>query len=111
MRGARGRWIPGQRGMAHALSGAGMGPRQGARTPFQPRRRHPDGARYRRDADRQLVRLPRGQLDRNAPEFGDLSVGDNFQKHSYPWGIMINGRGERFVDEGADFRNYTYAKY
>src|SRR5438477_853637 len=49
--------------------------------------------------------------DRNAPEFGDLSVGDNFQKHSYPWGIMINGRGERFVDEGADFRNYTYAKY
>src|SRR5438477_1220303 len=49
--------------------------------------------------------------DRNAPEFGDLTVGDNFQKHSYPWGIMINGRGERFVDEGADFRNYTYAKY
>jgi len=49
--------------------------------------------------------------DRNAPEFGDLSVGDNFQKHSYPWGIMINAGGERFVDEGADFRNYTYAKY
>src|SRR5438477_4576220 len=49
--------------------------------------------------------------DRNAPDFGDLSVGDNFQKHSYPWGIMINARGERFVDEGADFRNYTYAKY
>ena len=49
--------------------------------------------------------------DRNAPEFGDLAVGDNFQKHSYPWGIMINANGERFVDEGADFRNYTYAKY
>ncbi len=49
--------------------------------------------------------------DRNAPEFGDLDVGDNFQKHSYPWGIMINANGERFVDEGADFRNYTYAKY
>jgi tricarballylate dehydrogenase len=49
--------------------------------------------------------------DRNAPEFGDLSVGDSFQKHSYPWGIMINADGERFVDEGADFRNYTYAKY
>jgi len=49
--------------------------------------------------------------DRNAPEFGDLTVGDNFQKHSYPWGIMINANGERFVDEGADFRNYTYAKY
>ena len=49
--------------------------------------------------------------DRNAPEFGDLAVGDDFQKHSYPWGIMINANGERFVDEGADFRNYTYAKY
>ena len=49
--------------------------------------------------------------DRNAPEFGDLSVGDNFQKHSYPFGIIVNARGERFVDEGADFRNYTYAEY
>jgi tricarballylate dehydrogenase len=49
--------------------------------------------------------------DRNAPPFGDLAVGDGFQKHSYPLGIMLNGRGRRFVDEGADFRNYTYAKY
>jgi tricarballylate dehydrogenase len=49
--------------------------------------------------------------DRNAPEFGDLSVGDNFQKHNYPFSVMINADGERFVDEGADFRNYTYAKY
>lgn len=49
--------------------------------------------------------------ERNAPEFGDLSVGDQYQKHSYPFGIMINAKGERFVDEGADFRNYTYAKY
>jgi tricarballylate dehydrogenase len=49
--------------------------------------------------------------DRNAPEFGDLDVGDSFQKHSYPFGIMLNALGERFVDEGADFRNYTYAKY
>ena len=49
--------------------------------------------------------------DANAPEFGDLEVGDNFQKHSYPWGVMVNADGRRFVDEGADFRNYTYAKY
>ena len=49
--------------------------------------------------------------DRNAPESGDLAVGDGFQKHSYPFGIMVNATGERFVDEGADFRNYTYAKY
>jgi tricarballylate dehydrogenase len=49
--------------------------------------------------------------DLNAPPFGDLVVGDNYQKHSYPLGIMVNARGERFVDEGADFRNFTYAKY
>ncbi|HKV54974.1 MAG TPA: FAD-dependent tricarballylate dehydrogenase TcuA, partial [Candidatus Binataceae bacterium] len=49
--------------------------------------------------------------DRNAPEFGDLAVGDGFQKHSYPFGIMVNAHGRRFVDEGADFRNFTYAKY
>jgi tricarballylate dehydrogenase len=47
----------------------------------------------------------------NAPAFGDLSVGDGFQKHSYPFGVMVNSDGERFVDEGLDFRNYTYAKY
>jgi tricarballylate dehydrogenase len=49
--------------------------------------------------------------DYNAPPFGDRKVGDGFQKHSYPLGIIVNQRGERFVDEGADFRNYTYAKY
>ena len=49
--------------------------------------------------------------DYNAPPFGDRKVGDGFQKHSYPLGIIVNLRGERFLDEGADFRNYTYAKY
>ncbi len=49
--------------------------------------------------------------DFNSPEYGDLAVGDGFQKHSYPFGIMVNAHGRRFVDEGADFRNYTYAKY
>jgi len=47
----------------------------------------------------------------NAPPYGDLAVGDNFQKHSYPLAIMVNANGQRFVDEGADFRNFTYAKY
>jgi tricarballylate dehydrogenase len=46
-----------------------------------------------------------------APETGDLVVGDLYQKHSYPLGIVVNRDGSRFVDEGADFRNYTYAKY
>jgi tricarballylate dehydrogenase len=49
--------------------------------------------------------------DQNSPPFGDLAVGDGFSKLSYPLGIMVNALGERFVDEGADFRNYTYAKY
>jgi tricarballylate dehydrogenase len=49
--------------------------------------------------------------DLNAPPFGEREIGDLFQKHSYPYGIMVNARGERFVDEGADFRNFTYAKY
>ena len=49
--------------------------------------------------------------ERNAPEFGDLAVGDQFQKHSYPFSIMVNATGKRFLDEGADFRNYTYARY
>lgn len=44
--------------------------------------------------------------DRYLPEFTE-----GFQKLSYPFGIMVNAEGKRFLDEGADFRNYTYAKY
>src|SRR5215470_16887367 len=51
------------------------------------------------------------QWDLNAPWHGDRKVGDNFQKHSYPLGLIVNLRGERFVDEGADFRNYTYVRF
>ena len=49
--------------------------------------------------------------DLNAPEVGNLEVGHRYQKHSYPLGVVVNARGERFLDEGADFRNYTYARY
>ncbi len=49
--------------------------------------------------------------DLNAPPHGDRRIGDLFQKHSYPLGIVVNIKGERFLDEGADFRNYTYAEY
>ena len=51
------------------------------------------------------------QWDISAPPFGDRVVLDNFQKHSYPIGIVVNLEGERFIDEGADYRNHTYAKY
>jgi tricarballylate dehydrogenase len=49
--------------------------------------------------------------DLNAPPHGNRRIGDLYQKHSYPFGIIVNANGERLVDEGADFRNYTYAKY
>ncbi|MFJ6418617.1 FAD-dependent tricarballylate dehydrogenase TcuA [Paeniglutamicibacter sp. NPDC091659] len=32
-------------------------------------------------------------------------------RQSYPLGVIVNTEGKRFLDEGADFRNYTYAKY
>lgn len=32
-------------------------------------------------------------------------------RQSYFLGVLVNRDGERFLDEGADFRNYTYAKY
>lgn len=50
--------------------------------------------------------------DYNAPKVGDFTKpGDIFKKSSFPLGIILNKEGNRFVDEGADYRNYTYAKY
>ena len=49
--------------------------------------------------------------DLNAPPTGNRIVADLYQKHSYPYGLIVNLNGDRFVDEGADIRNYTYAKY
>ncbi len=49
--------------------------------------------------------------ERYAPDFGDLSVTEDLERGSYPLGIMVNLDGRRFVDEGADLRSYTYAKY
>lgn len=51
------------------------------------------------------------EWDISAPPYGDRWVLDNFQKHSYPLGIMVNTRCERFVDEGENYRNLTYAKF
>ncbi|MEW5423538.1 FAD-dependent tricarballylate dehydrogenase TcuA [Amorphus sp. 3PC139-8] len=51
------------------------------------------------------------EWDISAPPYGDRWVLDNFQKHSYPLGIMVNVNCERFVDEGEDYRNLTYAKF
>jgi tricarballylate dehydrogenase len=49
--------------------------------------------------------------ERYASDFGDFSVTDDYERDSYPFSIMVNAEGRRFLDEGADIRNYTYAKY
>ncbi len=49
--------------------------------------------------------------ERYAPEYGDLSIPESSYRHSFPLSIMINADGKRFVDEGIEFYNYTYAKY
>ncbi|MHA6627430.1 FAD-dependent tricarballylate dehydrogenase TcuA [Pseudonocardia sichuanensis] len=42
---------------------------------------------------------------------GDRELTNQLTRSGYPLGIVVNKRGERFLDEGSDFRNYTYAKY
>jgi tricarballylate dehydrogenase len=51
------------------------------------------------------------QWERYSTDFGEVALRTAFQRHSYPYGLMINLEGKRFVDEGADLRPYTYAKY
>jgi tricarballylate dehydrogenase len=43
------------------------------------------------------------------PPHGDHEVGDVHGRYAYPYGISVNLRGERFFDEGADEKNFTYA--
>jgi tricarballylate dehydrogenase len=45
------------------------------------------------------------------PRGGNRELTNRLTRQSYPLGIVVNARGQRFVDEGADYRNYTYAKY
>lgn len=42
---------------------------------------------------------------------GDREASNEYTKSGYPIGIMVNSHGKRFVDEGIDMRNYTYAKF
>ncbi|MEV3920781.1 FAD-dependent tricarballylate dehydrogenase TcuA [Actinomadura coerulea] len=49
--------------------------------------------------------------DANAPETGDFELTNRHTKQSYPLSIVVNTEGRRFLDEGAELRNYTYAKY
>jgi tricarballylate dehydrogenase len=49
--------------------------------------------------------------DAAAPSTGDRELTNLFSKQLYPLSIVVNRDAQRFLDEGADFRNYTYAKY
>ena len=50
--------------------------------------------------------------DANAdPNTGDREISNELTKSGYPLGLMVNVEGNRFVDEGIDLRNYTYAKF
>ncbi|KAJ5083965.1 hypothetical protein NUU61_008544 [Penicillium alfredii] len=44
-----------------------------------------------------------------SPHTGNRAISNEFTKSGYPLGVMVNRDGVRFVDEGADLRNYTYA--
>jgi tricarballylate dehydrogenase len=47
----------------------------------------------------------------DAPDYGRREVTDKTNRLSYPYGVMLNSEGRRWVDEGADFNAFTYAKY
>lgn len=49
-------------------------------------------------------------LDADAPDVGDLRLTDKMSRYSYPFGLLINAEGRRFVDEGEDEVWLTYAK-
>ena len=48
--------------------------------------------------------------DANSPDHGgDRVMTNQYTKSGYPLGLMLNIDGYRFVDEGIDLRNFTYA--
>ncbi len=54
-------------------------------------------------------------MDLHMKDFGNLELpaGERkkYRKICYFLGVMLNAKGERFVDEGINFRNYTYAQF
>ncbi|WP_327751846.1 FAD-dependent tricarballylate dehydrogenase TcuA [Sphingobium sp. SJ10-10] len=48
-------------------------------------------------------------FDAGAEDFGNIAM-LNQQKNYFTLGMVVNRNGERFFDEGSDFRNYTYSK-
>ncbi len=54
-------------------------------------------------------------MDLHMADYGGLDLPPSERKHyrkiCYFLGVMLNANGERFLDEGANFRNYTYAQF
>jgi len=50
-------------------------------------------------------------INAGAPAFGDRQLTDKTNRLSYPYGVMLNRLGQRFVDEGEDQALFTYAKF
>jgi tricarballylate dehydrogenase len=48
--------------------------------------------------------------DRGAPDMNELRFNTQFKRDDFNLGIMVNGDGERFADEGEDVWGYIYAK-
>ncbi len=46
----------------------------------------------------------------DAPDIGDLRIRDKSARHSYPYGLLVNDSGRRFIDEGEQYYLHTYAK-
>jgi tricarballylate dehydrogenase len=46
-----------------------------------------------------------------APDYGVRNLTDKTNRLSYPYGVMLNVEGKRWIDEGVDFNAFTYAKY
>jgi tricarballylate dehydrogenase len=49
-------------------------------------------------------------LDAHAPDVGELSLTDRMSRYSYPYSLLVDQAGDRFVDEGEDEVWLTYAK-
>ena len=54
-------------------------------------------------------------MDLHMPNYGNPNIPyierKQYRKICYFLGVMLNANGERFVDEGINFRNYTYAQF
>ena len=78
-----------------------------------------DGHQMALERDAQFYGLPEGchatPMDLHMADYGGLHLPaaerKNYRKICYFLGVMLNANGDRFVDEGENFRNYTYAQF